>query len=163
MNIGAEDTCVALHDDVEHDDRDERHLTLSAVARDTSGNITTVNLTVTVEHAARRLDEHAGRQLDGLGSAVTVAANVSDNVGVVGVQYKLDGVNLGAEVTVAPFSLTWNTTAVIDTTHTLAAVARDMAGNTATSATINFSVNNPPTVIGTTPPPGGTNVATNAY
>src|SRR2546422_7956024 len=35
---------------------------------------------------------------------VTVSANASDNVGVVGVQFKLDGANLGAEVTASPYS-----------------------------------------------------------
>ncbi|MDQ3565563.1 MAG: Ig-like domain-containing protein, partial [Pseudomonadota bacterium] len=42
------------------------------------------------------------------GAAVTVSANASDNVGVAGVQFKLDGVNLGAEDTTSPYSLTWN-------------------------------------------------------
>ena len=35
----------------------------------------------------------------------TVTASASDNVGVVGVQFKLDGANLGAEVSVLPYSL----------------------------------------------------------
>ena len=35
----------------------------------------------------------------------TVTASASDNVGVVGVQFKLDGANLGAEVSVSPYSL----------------------------------------------------------
>ena len=36
------------------------------------------------------------------GSAVTVSATAADNVGVVGVQFKLDGANLGAEDTAPP-------------------------------------------------------------
>src|SRR5207249_6862748 len=39
---------------------------------------------------------------------VTVSASATDNVGVVGVQFKLDGVNLGAELTTVPYSLSWN-------------------------------------------------------
>ena len=39
------------------------------------------------------------------GSAVTVSASASDNVGVAGVQFKLDGANLGAEDTSAPYSI----------------------------------------------------------
>src|SRR5438105_4491268 len=35
---------------------------------------------------------------------VSVSANASDNVGVVGVQFKLDGAVLGAEDTSAPYS-----------------------------------------------------------
>ena len=76
------------------------------------------------------------------GSAVTVSANASDNVGVVGVQFKVDGTNLGAEDTAPPYSISWNTTTVANATHTLTAVARDAAGNTTTSAGIAVTVSN---------------------
>src|SRR5206468_1752630 len=69
------------------------------------------------------------------GTSVPVSASASDNVGVVGVQFKLDGVNLGAETT-GPYSVTWNTTTAANDTHTLSASARDAAGNTTTSATV---------------------------
>src|SRR5207244_9356746 len=45
-----------------------------------------------------------------VGGTITVSANASDNVGVVGVQFKLDGVNYGAELTAAPYSASWDTT-----------------------------------------------------
>ena len=138
--------------------------TLTATARDTSGNMTTVSLAVTIDNTpptASVAAPTAGGTV--AGSAVTVSANVNDNIGVAGVQYKLDGANLGAEDTSTPFSLVWDTTATVDGAHTLAAVARDGAGNTTTSATVAFAVNNPPTVIGTSPPAGVTNVATNAF
>jgi len=35
---------------------------------------------------------------------VSVTASASDNVGVAGVQFKLDGTNMGAEVTLSPYS-----------------------------------------------------------
>ena len=73
---------------------------------------------------------------------VTVSAGASDNVGVVGVQFKLDGANLGAEVTTAPYSVSWNTTTAVNSTHTLTAVARDAAGTTATSAPVSVTVSN---------------------
>jgi len=41
----------------------------------------------------------------------SVTATAADNVGVVGVQFKVDGVNLGAEDTTSPYSFTWDTTA----------------------------------------------------
>src|SRR3989475_5467196 len=59
---------------------------------------------------------------------VTVSANASDNVGVAGVQFKLDGANLGAEVTTAPYTLSWNTATASNGAHTLTAVTRDAAG-----------------------------------
>jgi fibronectin type 3 domain-containing protein len=73
---------------------------------------------------------------------VTVSVNAADNVGVAGVQFKVDGTNLGAEVTGAPFSTSWNTTTVANGSHTLTAVARDAAGNTATSSPVAVTVNN---------------------
>ena len=87
------------------------------------------------------------------GSTVTISATASDNVGVVGVQFKLDGVNLGAEdTTAAPYSVSWNTTTAVNGPHTLTAMARDAAGNRTTSAAVTVTVSNaaPP------PPPSGT-------
>src|SRR5881296_1563409 len=73
------------------------------------------------------------------GTTVVVSATASDNVGVVGVQFKLDGANLGAEDTVSPYSISWNTTTVSNGVHSLSAVARDAAGNQTTSATVSVS------------------------
>lgn len=70
---------------------------------------------------------------------VTVSANASDNAVVVGVQFKLDGANLGAEDMTAPYSVSWNTATVANGSHTLTAVARDAAGNQATSAAIGVT------------------------
>ena len=44
---------------------------------------------------------------------VTVSATASDNVGVAGVQFLLDGVNLGAEDTSSPYAVSWNTTTAV--------------------------------------------------
>jgi hypothetical protein len=73
---------------------------------------------------------------------VAVTGNASDNVGVVGVQFKLDGSNLGGEVTTSPYSGTWNSTTSSNGSHTLTAVARDAAGNTTTSAAVVVTVSN---------------------
>jgi hypothetical protein len=82
------------------------------------------------------------------GSAVTITANASDNFGVAGVQFKLDGADLGGENTSAPYSVSWDTTTVANGSHTISAVARDVAGNQATTAPVTIEVNNvpPPTV-----------------
>src|SRR5215472_12615967 len=82
---------------------------------------------------------------------VAVSANASDNVGVVGVQFRLDGASLGAEDTSAPYSVSWNTSGAANGTHTLTATARDAAGNSTTSATVTVTVNNGPPP-DTTPP-----------
>jgi hypothetical protein len=73
---------------------------------------------------------------------ITVAANASDNVGVAGVQFMLDGTGLGAEDASAPYSVSWNTTTAADGTHTLSAAARDAAGNRTTSAPVTVTVSN---------------------
>ena len=72
--------------------------------------------------------------------ALTVSA--SDNVAVAGVQYKLSGTKLGAEVTAPPFSLTWTTAAVADGVYKIKAVARDAAGNVGTSPGVAITVSN---------------------
>jgi hypothetical protein len=73
---------------------------------------------------------------------VTIAAIASDNVGVAGVQFQLNGTNLGAEDTTAPYSVSWNTMTVANGVQTLTAVARDAAGNQTTSSAISVSLNN---------------------
>jgi hypothetical protein len=73
---------------------------------------------------------------------VTVTATASDDVGVLGVQFKLDGALLGAEVIAAPYAVSWNTTTVLNGAHTLTAVARDAAGNVRTSAAVSVTVTN---------------------
>jgi hypothetical protein len=67
---------------------------------------------------------------------VVVSAAASDNAGVAGVQFMLDGVPLGAEKLAAPWAVSWNTSGESPGSHTLTAVARDTAGN----ATVSDSV-----------------------
>ena len=73
---------------------------------------------------------------------VTVTANASDDVGVAGVQFLLDGVNLGTEDTTAPYSVSWNTTTAANGNHTLSARARDAAGSQTTSALVAVTASN---------------------
>jgi hypothetical protein len=88
---------------------------------------------------------------------VTVAATASDNVAVVGVQFKLDGIDLGAEDTVSPYAVAWDTATAANGVHTLAAVARDTSGNTATSE-LTVTVSND-----TLPPPPPMPIATDGF
>jgi len=83
------------------------------------------------------------------GTSVTVSANASDNVGITGVQFKVDGGNVGSEDTTSPYSTTWNTTTATNATHAVTALARDAAGNQTTSSAVTVTVNN------VTPPPTG--------
>ncbi len=83
------------------------------------------------------------------GSAVTVTAAASDLIGVAGVQFKLDGANLGAEDTAYPYSLIWDSTKAATGAHAIVAVARDAAGNIATSSVTTVTVSVPITQVST--------------
>jgi len=85
-----------------------------------------------------------------LSGVISVNANATDNVGVVGVQFKLDGNDLGSEDFTFPYSVSWNTSTAADGIHTLTAVARDSAGNGATSSDVVVNISN--NVPDTTPP-----------
>jgi concanavalin A-like lectin/glucanase superfamily protein/galactose oxidase-like protein/Big-like domain-containing protein/Kelch motif protein len=80
--------------------------------------------------------------------STTIAANAADNVGVAGVQFQVDGTTIGTEVTAAPYAIAWSTTSVADGTHTIVAVARDLAGNIGTSAPVTVDVLNTSQVTG---------------
>lgn len=73
---------------------------------------------------------------------IAVNANAADDTGVSGVQFFLDGATLGAEDTISPYGISWNTASVINGVHILAARARDAAGNTATSTAVTVTVSN---------------------
>ena len=78
------------------------------------------------------------------GTAVTVSASASDSVGVVGVQFQVDGTNVGSEDTSAPYAVVWDSTRIADGQHSLKAIGRDAAGNTASSADTIINVTNTP-------------------
>jgi hypothetical protein len=82
------------------------------------------------------------------GATVTGTINLnstaSDNVAVAGVQFKVDGNDVGSEDTTSPYSVTWDTLTATAGSHTITAVARDGAGNRTTSAGVTVTVNNPP-------------------
>jgi hypothetical protein len=81
----------------------------------------------------------AGAHVHGI---ITLTVTPTDNIGVVGVRYKMSGTALGAEVTSPPFSLAWDTTTAADGVYTLKAVARDAAGNTKASPGVAVTVSN---------------------
>src|SRR5581483_3861368 len=72
----------------------------------------------------------------------TISASASDNDAVAGVQFLLDGANLGTEETTSPYSISWNTTTASNGSHIISARARDAAGNTATAGNVTVTVSN---------------------
>ena len=74
---------------------------------------------------------------------IMVRARVSSAGALVaGVQFQLDGANLGAEDTTAPYEIPWDTTTTGNGLHTLTAVARDALGLRYTSDPVRVTVSN---------------------
>ena len=158
VNVGAEDTTAPYSVAWATTGADNGSRTITAVARDAAANsATSAGVTVTVANdvtapAVAVTAPAAGASVSG---SVTVTATATDAVGVVGVQFRVDGVNVGAEDTTAPYSIAWDTAATANGSRTITAVARDAAANSATSAGVTVTVANsgPPagtTLVGTT-------------
>ena len=82
------------------------------------------------------------------GSTVTGTITVSAGVSVVGsltvagVQFMVDGANLGAEDPTPPYAVPWDTKTANDGSHTLTAVARDALGVSWTSEPVTVEAAN---------------------
>jgi hypothetical protein len=82
------------------------------------------------------------------GPSVMVLASASSGVGIAGVQFKLDGTNIGSVFTNTPYGGAWNSTTVADGTHVFTAVATDTKGNQTTTAPVTFLVSNTVSLLG---------------
>jgi hypothetical protein len=78
---------------------------------------------------------------------ITLSASASDNTGIAGVQFTVDGTAAGQELTGAPYTMTLNTWPYANGSHTIGVNARDFAGNRAKdSVTVTVqNVGTPPT------------------
>jgi hypothetical protein len=117
--------------------------TIAVLARDAAGNAAASSVTVNVLNAVPDTTPPGvtitspADQSTASGS-VTITATATDDTGVVGVQFQVDGAALGAEKLTSPYTATWNSTGVANGLHTLTAVARDAAGNRSqTSVTVD--------------------------
>lgn len=90
-----------------------------------------------------------------------VSATATDAKGVASVQFKLDGNNLGAADTTAPYGVSWDTTGVANGSHTLTATATNTSGLTATTGNTTVNVNNTVVTPPTPPTDGPTNLIAN--
>jgi hypothetical protein len=121
--------------------------TLMVKAIDFSGNQNSYSVSVVVNNTipdtipptVSLTSPTSGQTLSG---TVTISATATDNIAVSGVQFLLNGANLGTEDTTPPYSISWNTSLVSNGTHTLSARARDAAGNQTTSTPVSVVVNN---------------------
>ncbi|HKO51069.1 MAG TPA: Ig-like domain-containing protein, partial [Polyangiaceae bacterium] len=74
--------------------------------------------------------------------AVSASASATGPSGITGVQFKLDGTDLGAQDSAAPYTVPWNSAAATDGWHTLTAVARDANGFEYSSDPVTIRVSN---------------------
>jgi predicted transglutaminase-like cysteine proteinase len=71
----------------------------------------------------------------------TLSASATDDTGIANVQFIVDGITLG-KVTGSPYTLTFQTTTLANGSHQVTAIATDLAGNSANSAPVTFSIAN---------------------
>ncbi|WP_127579489.1 Ig-like domain-containing protein [Paenibacillus koleovorans] len=136
--------------------------TITAVARDTSGNTTTsssveVNVTDSTPPQVIIATPSAGTIYS---TSFQLSAVAADNAGIAGVRFYADGNPLAAEDTTVPFSLTVTSGMLSAGSHELTAIARDTSNNTTTSSPviITFSPDTTaPTVSVTAPTASSTN------
>ncbi len=83
-----------------------------------------------------------------VGGTITVRASVNPVAALLGgVQFQVDGANLGEEDASDPYSVSWDTTTTSNGFHTLTAVARNAVGIRFVSDPVTVTVSN------TSPPP----------
>jgi subtilisin family serine protease len=119
---------------------------VAAVARDAAGHETSASAAVTVSNDTApptiTLTNPAGGTT--LAGVTTLFASASDDVGVVGVQFKIDGALVGID-TVAPYELLWNTLDAANGIHLVTAVALDGASHETTTSAEVAVLNGPST------------------
>src|SRR5882724_7619037 len=145
VDLGAEDTTAPYSVPWDTSTASNDTHTLTAVARNmlglgfTSGPVRVTVFNDKTPPTVAITSPNAGSIVAG---PIDVSATASDDVAVAGVQFKLDGLDLGAEDTTAPYSVPWDTSTATNNTHTLTAVARDSAGNRTTSSPVTVTVFN---------------------
>jgi hypothetical protein len=116
-------------------------LSLNPVAQVNASDLDTIAPTVSISSPTN------GSQVGGV---QTITVNETDDVGVVKVDFFLDGQLLGSSFS-APFSCTWDASSVTLGSHTLTANAYDDAGNVGTSDPVTLTVIAMPVAIITSP------------
>src|SRR6267143_1452210 len=116
--------------------------TLHLRATDARGNLGTLDHSFLLDTTLPdvQLDQPAEGAL--VSDIVVVGARATDDVGVAGMQFFVDGVPTGPLDMVAPYALTWDTRTVSNGAHTLTAQADDTSGNSALSLPVTVNVSN---------------------
>ncbi len=94
-----------------------------------------------------------GQEVSGV---VNISATAADNIGITGVRFLVDNVQIGAEDTTTPYSIPWDTNPLTPGSFNITAIAKDTSGNETTSETITVSIidNSFPSISITSPSTG---------
>ncbi|HUO55839.1 MAG TPA: Ig-like domain-containing protein [Candidatus Paceibacterota bacterium] len=135
-----------------------------AVARDTSSNYaTSTSVSFTIDNTGPTVSVTAPTSSESTSTTVTLAASASDaNTSVQGVTFYVDGAKQGSEVTNAPYTIYWDSTATSSGSHFVFAVARDILNNYSTSTSVTFTVANTgatPTLVAANPSVNGATIS----
>ncbi len=79
---------------------------------------------------------------DFVSGTIELKASASDNKGIAGVRFKIDGSNAGSEEIHSPYKILYDTANLTNGQHTITAVARDAYGNVTISSPVVFNVSN---------------------
>jgi photosystem II stability/assembly factor-like uncharacterized protein len=116
---------------------------INATAIDTSNNTASHEILVLVLNTPDNpptVNITSPKDGDAVAGNITVAANATDDKGVVYVEFFVDGKSIGTS-SVSPYKVDWDTTKVKNGAHTLNATAHDTVGQTS-SSTISVNVFN---------------------
>jgi phosphatidylinositol-3-phosphatase len=93
------------------------------------------------DHKAPRVSVTAPTGGQTVAATTALGASASDNVGVVRVEWWVDGAKAASNSS-APWQASWNSASVANGAHTMTAKAFDAAGNVGTAQPVSFSVKN---------------------
>ncbi|MFH0846161.1 MAG: Ig-like domain-containing protein [Patescibacteria group bacterium] len=116
-----------------------------AVARDNANNYaTSTTVSFVVDNIAPSVSLTSPTTNEEVsGSSVALSAGASDSdTSVAGVNFYINNILQGSEDVSSPYSISWDSTATTSGAYTGFAVARDSAGNYATSTSVSFTVVN---------------------
>jgi len=117
--------------------------TITAIATDSTGQRSQPStFQVVIDNTAPTVTITSPKNNAELKNTIRLDASASDNDAIAGVQFKLDGNNLGSEINLPPYSYVWDTTPIADGNHVITAVAYDQAGNSTATSQMPVTIKN---------------------
>ncbi len=131
--------------------------TVTTNVKDAAGNVGSSAATITLDTTPPTVSVTAPTSGATVGGLVPLRADAADAIAMQNVSFYRDGALIGS-VAASPWQVTWDTSQLAAGPAALTAVARDMAGNTRTSAPVNVTVDNTPPSVSITAPTQGETV-----